>query len=340
MTNFKEYMQPPNKSDWIIISTYWIFSLFFLIPAYFTTETFTVALTALLYNIVIDTVFVLILIYIILPLSLKNKKLWMPVLSVIFLLFFSMIFYRFGYGLILNKPQSWNFLDIIGGVISQAQSLGILLSVLAMKKFYASQQNILSLEKANAESNLKVLSNQIAPHFLFNNLNVLQSLIDIDTIQAKEFVKHLSAIYRYLIRHKDEEVVTLNEEMTFAADYIYLLNQRFGNAYIFKTEITDQNALKKLIPSCSLQILLENIIKHNQGNEQNPLVTTILINENTIEIKNTIQEKMFQNDVSGTGLENLNERYLLLSKQSIAISKNENFTVTLPLINQLKSFKL
>lgn len=338
MTNFKQYIQAPNKSDWIIILTYWIFSLVFLIPAYFVNETFTVALTALVYNIVIDTTFVLILIYIILPFSLKNKNLWMPVLSVIFLLFFSMLFYRFGYGLILRRQQDWSFLNIIGGVISQAQSLGILLSVLAMKKFYGSQQNILRLEKANAESNLKVLSNQIAPHFLFNNLNVLQSLIDIDTIQAKEFVRHLSSIYRYLIRHKDEEVVTLNDEMAFADDYIYLLNQRFGNAYIFKTAIIDKNALKKLVPSCCLQVLLENIIKHNQGNEQNPLVTSIVINENTIEIKNKIQEKMYQNDVSGTGLENLNERYLLLFNESITISKNENFTVTLPLINQLKSF--
>ncbi|MEN2402873.1 histidine kinase [Flavobacterium sp. MC2016-06] len=340
MKNIKHYIQTPNKSDWIIITIYWILSLVFLIPAYFTTETFATALTALLYNIVIDTTFVLILIYIILPFSLKNKNVWMPVLSVIFLLFFSMIFYQFGYGLILNKPQDWSFINIIAGVIHQAQSLGILLSILAMKRFYASQQNIVSLEKANAENILKVLSNQIAPHFLFNNLNVLQSLIDIDAVQAKEFVKHLSSIYRYLIRHKDEEVVTLEEEMIFAEDYIYLLNQRFGNAYVFKTEIADQNALKKLVPSCCLQVLLENIIKHNQGNEQNPLITSIVISENTIEIKNKIQEKMYQNDASGTGLENLNERYLLLSNQSITIHKKENFTVILPLINQLKSFKL
>jgi two-component system LytT family sensor kinase len=334
----KQNIQPPNKSDWFIILTYWIFSLFFLIPAYFATETFSVAITALLYNIVIDTLFVLILIYVILPISLKNKKLWMPVFSVIFLLFFSMIFYRLGYGLILHKPQNWSLLTIIGGVISQAQSLGILLSVLAMKKFYTSQQNILSLEKANAESNLKVLSNQIAPHFLFNNLNVLQSLIEINPTQAKEFVKHLSAIYRYLIRHKDEEVVTLQDEMTFAEDYIYLLSQRFGNAYVFKKEIKSQNALTKLVPSCCLQILLENIIKHNQGNKENPLITSITINEDTIEIKNQIKEKIYQNEISGTGLENLSERYQLLSNQSITVVKNEEFAVILPLVNQLKYY--
>lgn len=338
MKNIKQYIQNPNKSDWMIILTYWIFSLIFLIPAYFKEETFTVALTALIYNIVIDTGFVIILIYVILPFSLKNNNFWMPVLSVIFLLFFSMIFYKFGYSLILNKPQNWSFLNIIGGVIRQAQSLGILLSILAMKKFYSSQQNILNLKKANAESNLKVLSNQIAPHFLFNNLNVLQSLIQINPNQAIIFVKHLSAIYRYLIKHKDEEVVILQEELNFAEDYIYLLNQRFGNAYVFETVVNNENALYKIVPSCCLQLLLENIVKHNQGNEQNPLLTSIQINENEIIISNEMRPKINYADFSGTGLQNLNERYQLLSNLSIVIEKNKNFTVILPLIKQLKSY--
>ena len=338
MRNFKHFIHQPNKSDWMIIITYWIFSLIFLIPAYFKVEAFAVALIALIYNIVIDTIFVIILIYIILPISLKNNNLWMPVLSVIFLLFFSMIFYKFGYGIILNKPQNWSFYNIIGGVIRQAQSLGILLSILAMKKFHTSQQNILNLKKANAESNLKVLSNQIAPHFLFNNLNVLQSLIRLNPNQAIVFVKHLSAIYRYLIKHKDEEVVVLQEELNFAEDYIYLLNQRFGNAYVFRTVINSAAALYKIVPSCCLQLLLENIVKHNQGSEQNPLLTSIQINENEIIISNEIRPKINHTDFSGTGLQNLNERYQLITNLSIFIKKNENFKVILPLIKQLKSY--
>ena len=338
LQNVKQYIQVPRKSDWIIIVIYWIFSLIFLIPTYFKNETFAVALSALVYNILIDTFFVLILIFIILPFSLKNNNLWMPVLSVIFLLFFSMIFYKFGYEFILSTQKPWNFYSIIGGVIYQAQSLGILLSILAMKKFYLSQQDILNLEKVNAESNLKVLSNQIAPHFLFNNLNVLQSLIQSNPDKATEFVKHLSAIYRYLIKHKDEEVVNVQEELNFADDYIYLLNQRFGKAYVFKTEINNKIALTKLVPSCCLQALLENIVKHNQGNEQNPLITSIIINENEIIISNEMRPKINQNDFSGTGLQNLNERYQLLSNQSVLTKKNGKFEVVLPLINQLKSF--
>lgn len=331
-------IQTPNKSDWMIILTYWIFSLIFLIPAYFKQESFVVALTALLYNIIVDTAFIVILVYIILPFSLKTNNFLMPILSVIFILLFSMLFYKFGYEHILNTPQNWSFINIIGGVIRQAQSLGILLSILAMKKFYISQQNILNLKKANAESNLKVLSNQIAPHFLFNNLNVLQSLIHSNPNQATIFVKHLSSIYRYLIKHKDEEVVIVQEELNFAEDYVYLLNQRFGNAYEFNITINSSNALYKIVPSCCLQLLLENIVKHNQGNEQNPLVTSIEINENDIIISNEIRPKIGKIDFSGTGLQNLNVRYQLLSNLSIIIDKSKNFKVNLPLINQVKSY--
>ncbi len=338
MKNSGKYFEMPQKSDWIIIISYWVLSSFLLLPAYFNQTTAARAFVALAYNIIIDTTFIFILIYVVLPFSLKNKNFWMPIVSIIILLFLSSFFYRFGYGFILKKPLDWSFLNIIGLVIRQAQSLGILLSILAMKKFYSSQQNILSLEKANAESNLKVLSNQIAPHFLFNNLNVLQSLIQTDAHQATQFVKHLSSIYRYLIRHKDEEVVTLREEMAFVADYIYLLNQRFGQAFVFTKEIENDQAFDKLVPSCSLQILLENIVKHNQGNEQKPLQTVILVTENFIQIQNEIREKIAQNEFSGTGLQNLNQRYQLLSNQSIVIEVTENFTVKLPLINQLKSY--
>lgn len=335
--HLKPYIQIPNKADWLIIATYWLLSFIFLIPTYFSQATFGVALTLLLYNVVIDTVFVIILVYMVLPLTLQKNNFWLPVLTVVFLLLFSMVFYRFGYRYIMNKPQDWSFYAIIGGVIYQAQSLGILLSILAMKKFHSSQQNILKLEKANIESSLKVLSNQIAPHFLFNNLNVLQSLVQSNPKQAAVFVKHLSAIYRYLIKHKDEDVVFLNEELNFASDYIYLLNQRFGNAYVFKSDINSEDALKKIVPSCCLQVLLENIVKHNQGNEQNPLLISIQIDENQISVCNEIRPKYITNDFSGTGLQNLNERYQLLSDHAIFIEKNNNFKVVLPLIKQLKS---
>jgi two-component system, LytTR family, sensor kinase len=338
MNIIRKYFDKPEKSDWIIIGFYWFFALFFIIPEYLNDYTLYQTLFATLYNVIIDTSFILILIYFVLPFSLKNKKYWFVILMVVLVLIFSVVFYKLGYGFILNQKPHWNMGSIFLNVIRQAQSYGILLSILAMKKFYSSQQNILNLEKVNAESNLKVLSNQIAPHFLFNNLNVLQSLIQSNPNQATVFVKHLSAIYRYLIKHKDEEVVVLQEELNFATAYIYLLNQRFGNAYIFETKITNETALFKIVPTCCLQVLLENIVKHNQGNEQNPLFTTLEINENEIMVRNEIRPKINQNDFSGTGLQNLNERYQLLSNQNIRIEKSENFKVILPLIKQLKQY--
>ena len=277
--------EKPLKSDLIIILSYWILAVFFIFPMYFTQYSLTRAIFGMIFNIVIDTFIIMILIYLVLPFGLKSKNYWATIGLVVIALSISMVFFKIGYGIILVEEVNWNFMKLINGIIDQAQSYGVLLSVLAMKKFYTSQQDILNLEKANAEGNLKVLSNQIAPHFLFNNLNVLQSLIQSNPNQATEFVKHLSAIYRYLIKHKDEEVVNVQEELNFASDYIYLLNQRFGNAYVFETVINNKIALTKLVPTCCLQVLLENIVKHNQGNEQNPLITSIFINENEIIIQ-------------------------------------------------------
>lgn len=333
-----KHFDNPEKSDYIIIAVYWCFALLFIVPEYLNDYSLLQTIFATVYNVFIDTGFILILIYFVLPISLKNKKYWFVILMIILVLIFSVIFYKLGYGLILNQKPHWNLISIFSNIIRQAQSYGILLSILAMKKFYSSQQDILNLEKANAESNLKVSSNQIAPHFLFNNLNVLQSLIQSSPSQATEFVKYLSAIYRYLLKHKDEEVVNVQEELSFAKDYIYLLNQRFGNAYVFETFTNNENALIKLVPSCCLQVLFKNIVKHNQGNEQNPLVTSIIINENEIIISNEMRPKINQNDFSGTGLQNLNERYQLLSNQSITVDKNQKFKVVLPLINQLNTF--
>lgn len=338
MNKIKQYFEKPEKSDLIIILVYWCFALLVIVPEYLKDYSISKTLLVTIYNIILDTGFIFILIYFVLPYSLKNQKYWFVILIILLVLTFSVVFYKFGYGLILNQQPHWNLMSIISNIVRQAQSYGILLSVLAMKKFYTSQQNILHLEKANAESSLKVLSNQIAPHFLFNNLNVLQSLIQSSPNQATIFVKHLSAIYRYLIKHKDEEVVVLQEELNFANDYIYLLNQRFGNAYVFETKITNEKALHKIVPTCCLQVLLENIIKHNQGNEQKPLLTSIEIYENEIIISNERRPKINQNDFSGTGLQNLNERYQLISNQSIRIEKEENFKVILPLINQLKQY--
>ena len=338
MNFLKNNFEKPQKSDLIIILSYWVLAVFFVFPMYYEENSLIRSIIAMIFNIVIDTGFIIILIYFVLPFGLKSKNYWATIGLVLMVLIMSMLFYKIGYCIILKEKIHWNFMSLINSIVSQAQSYGVLLSVLAMKKFYTSQQDVLNLEKANAENNLKVLSNQIAPHFLFNNLNVLQSLIQSNPNQATEFVKHLSAIYRYLIKHKDEEVVNVQEELNFANDYIYLLNQRFGNAYVFETKINNKIALTKLVPSCCLQVLLENIVKHNQGNEQNPLITSIIINENEIIICNEKLPKINQNDFSGTGLQNLNERYQLLSNQPIVIEEKQNFKVVLPLINQLKSF--
>lgn len=106
-------------------------------------------------------------------------------------------------------------------------------ALLLTKKFYEGQSQILKIEKQQKENELKLLRSQIDPHFLFNNLNTLDSLIDSDSEKAKEYINRLSLIYRYLIQTKDAEVMELQSEIQFAENYIFLIETRFGNDYKF-----------------------------------------------------------------------------------------------------------
>jgi len=198
------------------------------------------------------------------------------------------------------------------------------------------KQNLEKAEKLYIQYQIKTLRNQVAPHFLFNNLNVLASLIQSNTKDADTFLTRFSSLYRYTL--KGEEIVTLNEELNNLEDYTFLLKHRFENAYKFSIhyqDTIDQYAVYLL--SNTLQTLLENITKHNAGNYANPLLTTISIGKTEMKVSNTIIPKITENPSSKIGLKNLQERYLLLSGKQLTISNDGvNFTVTIPFLNLKK----
>ena len=138
-----------------------------------------------------------------------------------------------------------------------ANSIGMPFGLVLAKKFYEGQNKILVIEKQQKENELKLLRSQIDPHFLFNNLNTLDSLIDSDAEKAKEYINRLSLIYRYLIKTKDAEVMELSEEIELAENYIFLIKTRFENDYDFKidcddTECTNNSACIGEAGYCSL----------------------------------------------------------------------------------------
>lgn len=227
-------------------------------------------------------------------------------------------------------PRGLKFLLVTVDVGSDlvAFPLGILLT----KKFYEGRTELLTIEKQQKENELKLLRSQIDPHFLFNNLNTLDSLIDSDSEKAKEYINRLSLIYRYLIQTKDSEVMELSEEIQLAENYIFLIKTRFGDDYDFDIK-TLSSVDDKFIPTGAVQALLENVVKHNKPEKDQTIETKIYIEDSWLRIKNSKSKAVTKNESFGTGLENLRTRYLLLSDQKVHVENSEKeFTVTIPII--------
>jgi sensor histidine kinase YesM len=217
-----------------------------------------------------------------------------------------------------------------GGLYNAVEMGGFPLGVLLIKKFYEGQQELLKTQKLQKENELKLLRSQIDPHFLFNNLNTLDSLIDSDSNKAKEYINRLSLIYRYLIQTKDAEVMELSKEIQFAENYIFLIETRFGNDYKFILKNETSNS-EKFIPTGALQTLLENVVKHNKAGTKN-ITTEITISDSWLTVKNN-KTKNPNKDSLGTGLQNLQTRYELLSDKKVDIKDaNTQFVVSIPII--------
>ena len=184
------------------------------------------------------------------------------------------------------------------------------------------KRNILELEYAS-------LKNQVNPHFLFNSLNVLTSLVS-ENEDAVKYIKKLSDVYRYLLENKDKQTVNLSTELKFAEAYIYLHQIRFGENLKSYINISEKNF--SIVP-LSLQMLIENAIKHNIISEDKPLSIEISSSDGYIIVKNNLQTKNTRETSLNIGLENIKKRYIYLTNKELVIEKNENsFVVKLPLL--------
>ena len=191
-----------------------------------------------------------------------------------------------------------------------------------------------------ASAKFDALKNQLDPHFLFNSLNVLSSLIEENPQLAQKFTGSLSKIYRYVLEQKDKELVSLEEELKFARIYSDLLKVRFEEGLIFNLPTTIQNPDAKVVP-LSLQLLLENTIKHNQVSAESPLKIDIYEDDGNLVVENNLQPKEILRKGSGVGLNNIIERYNLISDRLMKIEKSNNkFIVRLPLLTKMKVMHL
>ncbi|MDR6371496.1 sensor histidine kinase YesM [Chryseobacterium bernardetii] len=184
----------------------------------------------------------------------------------------------------------------------------------------------------SANAQFESLKNQLDPHFLFNSLNVLSSLIDENPKQAQKFTASMSKIYRYVLEQKDKELVTVEDEIEFAKTYCELLKTRFEDSVDFTFDVAKEDYQKYVVP-LALQLLLENCIKHNFATSSKPLIIRIFSDGNTLCIENNLQVREQIKESSGIGLANIVQRYSLLTERNVFIEKSEDhFKVKLPML--------
>ncbi|OXB08102.1 2TM domain-containing protein [Flavobacterium pectinovorum] len=214
----------------------------------------------------------------------------------------------------------------------------ILLIFHALHFYRLYQENKVTQQKiiaGTANAKFESLKNQIDPHFLFNSLNVLSSLIEENPDNAQRFTTSLSKIYRYVLEQKDKELVSVEDELSFAKTYMNLLKMRFENSLFYELPATtDINPDAKVVP-LSLQLLLENTVKHNIVSEQKPLHIKIFVDGDYLAIQNVFQKKEVLQDRQGVGLQNIVDRYGIITNRKVLIEQNkETFTVKIPILTK------
>jgi sensor histidine kinase YesM len=229
-------------------------------------------------------------------------------------------------------------------IVYDVSAKAFMTTVISLVIFYFYNTNLISnhwiksiekneeLKRENLQAKYEALKNQVNPHFLFNSLNTLSGLVEQKPELATDFIKKLSDIYRYVLDQNDKELVSLQDEMKFVEDYIFLSKMRFGEALIFNSQIDKSNNVQ-VVP-LGLQMLVENAIKHNIISDDMPLKIEIGIEDGFVMLKNNIQTKT--TIISGKkpqGLENLKKRYEYLSNSPIEIIETDKeFIVKLPII--------
>lgn len=186
------------------------------------------------------------------------------------------------------------------------------------------------LKQEKIKSELVAIKNQVNPHFLFNSLNTLNSVIRNNPENATNFVDKLSFMYRYILQSSERDLVTLAEELEFLNSYAYLIEIRYGGRFKLENNLTLDTGVTK-IPVLSLQLLVENAVKHNEISENNPLTVKIYNDSEYIIVENSIKPRSNFEESTGNGLLNLSKRYKILKSKDIKIYKDLSFIVKLPI---------
>ena len=241
--------------------------------------------------------------------------------------------------LIVNGISAYK--DNLGSVLINNALISSVLNILMMAMLEAwlffmesnqARQKAEILEKELSQIRFEVLKSQINPHFMFNSLNVLSGLIEKDVDKAQLFIDEFAHVYRYVLETIEKPVVTLNEELDFVRSYMFLQQIRYGDALNLTVKLP-ADILKLVLPPLSLQLVLENAVKHNIVNQSNPLRIEIFCEDEILVVKNNIQLKISAGVSTGLGQNNLVKRYAMVCERIPQfILESRHYIVKLPLI--------
>jgi hypothetical protein len=269
--------------------------------------------------------------------NLKHKLLLSGTIALLWPIAAHFIYGYVLFPMIYGTPCELNSMESISYLIISIVITLFINSIFVATAFFKSWKQTLQekeeLKRERITAEFETLKNQINPHFLFNSLNTLTNLIEENPKVATDFVLKLSSVYRYVLTQRDKELVQLSDELAFVHSFIYLNKIRFGDN--LQTHIhLDPKCLPLKMVTLSLQMLVENCIKHNIISLDKPLTIHIGITENRIFVRNNLQRKASSSDSNGIGLNNIVHRYSLLTKDEVDIMDDgQNFVVSLPLIN-------
>ncbi|MBN2174123.1 MAG: histidine kinase [Bacteroidales bacterium] len=265
-----------------------------------------------------------------------HKALWLNLTVMFFYTIFAIFVVNYiWYVLIFDHPlQSMFKQGYIAMIIEFVVTVVITTIYFAAGFFQAWRETAVNEERLKKESialQYRALRNQVNPHFLFNSLNTLSTLVYKNQDQAVKFIKELSEVYRYVLEQRETELVDVDKEIKFLEDYLFLQKIRHGDSLEYKIELEKTDHF--MIVPMALQILVENAIKHNVVSRDEPLKIEIFQKDGYIEVKNNLQKKTAVDKTGGIGLGNLQSTYSHLTDKKIVVEENEKeFIVKIPLL--------
>lgn len=272
------------------------------------------------------------------------KPAWIRYILEIGLILFCTYWFLFGFVKFIDSPLTgsnpadpslWTFrryigLYMLGTVFIYTFLSGLNIYQLARQRETESEQ----LQREFAQVRLQALKSQVNPHFLFNSLSVLSSLVHVNAELSEQFIQHLAKAYRYILEQKELELVSLKEETSFLDAYFFLLQIRFDQKIRLEKRLP-ADAESYLLPPLTLQLLVENAVKHNKMSAQEPLLIRVYTEGEMLVVENNIRQREQAESSTGVGLENIRKRYAMLTEQKPLIHHTDNlFRVQVPLLKK------